>query len=128
MSATGAAAVAGALALDGLVDETPNRIHPVGLFGRAVAAVDRVWPAPPGRRRASSSPRPPCSPRRVSGRSPKTGEPSPAPIGGSSSALIVTTTSCSEREPTSGWSYSTVRATVHILPRLYIRRFPGMLT
>jgi adenosylcobinamide-phosphate synthase len=46
VSATGAAAVAGALALDGLVGEAPDRVHPVALFGRVVAGADRAWPAP----------------------------------------------------------------------------------
>lgn len=36
-------ALAGALTLDVLVGEPPQRLHPVALFGRLVGAVDREW-------------------------------------------------------------------------------------
>lgn len=35
-----------ALGLDVLVGEPPERVHPVALFGRVVAVLDRPWPAP----------------------------------------------------------------------------------
>ncbi|MFC6731823.1 adenosylcobinamide-phosphate synthase CbiB [Haladaptatus sp. DYSN1] len=35
-----------AFALDALFAEPPSRVHPVALFGRLVAPLDRAWPAP----------------------------------------------------------------------------------
>ncbi|WP_136687297.1 adenosylcobinamide-phosphate synthase CbiB [Halorhabdus amylolytica] len=35
-----------ALALDATVGEVPESIHPVALFGRAIALLDREWPTP----------------------------------------------------------------------------------
>lgn len=44
--ARGAAAISLAFALDALVSEPPRRVHPVALFGRFVAPLDRAWAAP----------------------------------------------------------------------------------
>lgn len=41
-----AVAVGIAAALDSLFAEPPVRVHPVALFGRAIAPVDRSWPVP----------------------------------------------------------------------------------
>ncbi|WP_135663432.1 adenosylcobinamide-phosphate synthase CbiB [Halorhabdus rudnickae] len=38
--------VLAALALDAAVGEAPESIHPVALFGRAIAPLDREWPTP----------------------------------------------------------------------------------
>jgi adenosylcobinamide-phosphate synthase len=46
MGVTAAAAVAASLALDAAFAEPPARVHPVALFGRAVAPFDREWRAP----------------------------------------------------------------------------------
>jgi adenosylcobinamide-phosphate synthase len=46
MGLTAAAAVGIALALDLAVEEFPGRVHPVALFGRLVAPVDRRWARP----------------------------------------------------------------------------------
>ena len=46
MSLAAAVAVLLAAALDRLVGEPPSRIHPVALFGRAVAPLDRAWNSP----------------------------------------------------------------------------------
>lgn len=40
------AAIGLALGLDALLGEVPDRIHPVALFGRLVARIDREWPTP----------------------------------------------------------------------------------
>ncbi|MFC7071165.1 CobD/CbiB family cobalamin biosynthesis protein, partial [Halobaculum lipolyticum] len=46
MGLTALAAVALAAALDATVGEFPGRVHPVALFGRLVARVDRAWTRP----------------------------------------------------------------------------------
>ena len=46
MAPLGSAAVALAYALDALVGEPPERVHPVALFGSAVEVVDRDWKRP----------------------------------------------------------------------------------
>jgi adenosylcobinamide-phosphate synthase len=46
MPLTAAVAVGLAALLDRLLAEPPARVHPVALFGRLVAPVDRVWPSP----------------------------------------------------------------------------------
>jgi adenosylcobinamide-phosphate synthase len=44
--ARGVVAISLAFALDALVSEPPRRVHPVALFGRFVAPLDRAWAAP----------------------------------------------------------------------------------
>jgi adenosylcobinamide-phosphate synthase len=46
MPVVATAAVGAAALLDRLLAEPPARVHPVALFGRAVAPIDRSWPAP----------------------------------------------------------------------------------
>jgi len=46
MPAAATAAVGVAFALDALVGEPPGRVHPVALFGRVVAPLDRAWDRP----------------------------------------------------------------------------------
>jgi adenosylcobinamide-phosphate synthase len=46
VAVTGAVAVGVAFALDAVVGEFPGRVHPVALFGRVVARVDREWTRP----------------------------------------------------------------------------------